>query len=479
MERIQIKNFKGFSGEGIDIDLQGRKNLLLCGENGSGKTSLFEALKMVFYKDRMLHIDPTIIGPEKEALIQQGIMNFSNMSGGQAFEIKVNGVDYNSFPSQDYDAFFISYADVKQNEDLSLDRILDEVYFGDQARNNVVKFWTPDFTNKINEILKDQFFEDVSVEINQGKGHGFRLANKAKSLTAAEDLYDCFNEAIVHLAALIILLNIVSEAADPSKKRILVLDDVITSLDYGNRSLVMNYILREFDGFQCFVLTHNVSFYNLFKYEVNIRHCQRPWLKASLYLINGAPGIYEEKDTSLKNAEQLWDEYKALAKGGSVDSLCNDIRKRYELLIYEFSRVVQYGDYEETKKMLQDVYTKPDPQIYLSVNPQNHKLKNVYDMVDEIRKELHSTNGSNKVENITKTIEAYSIKGGANGILEILNNMKIFQKVILHPMSHGRRGGVPSYSDKEIRASLLLLERLESVVSTANNTQNGGNVIDV
>ena len=43
--KIEIKNFKTFRGPDV-IDL-GRKgqNLLLYGENGSGKTSLYEALK--------------------------------------------------------------------------------------------------------------------------------------------------------------------------------------------------------------------------------------------------------------------------------------------------------------------------------------------------------------------------------------------------------------------------------------------------
>ena len=47
--KIEIKNFKAFQGPDV-IDLSGvngkGQNLLLYGENGSGKTSLYEALKL-------------------------------------------------------------------------------------------------------------------------------------------------------------------------------------------------------------------------------------------------------------------------------------------------------------------------------------------------------------------------------------------------------------------------------------------------
>ena len=51
--KIEIKNFKAFQGPDV-IDLNGPielsekgQNLLLYGENGSGKTSLYEALKLL------------------------------------------------------------------------------------------------------------------------------------------------------------------------------------------------------------------------------------------------------------------------------------------------------------------------------------------------------------------------------------------------------------------------------------------------
>ena len=45
--KIEIKNFKAFRGpDVIDLSEEGGQSLLLYGENGSGKTSLYKALKL-------------------------------------------------------------------------------------------------------------------------------------------------------------------------------------------------------------------------------------------------------------------------------------------------------------------------------------------------------------------------------------------------------------------------------------------------
>ena len=46
IKTLRIKNFKGFANE-IEVNLKG-KNLVIYGENGSGKTSLVETLKLLF-----------------------------------------------------------------------------------------------------------------------------------------------------------------------------------------------------------------------------------------------------------------------------------------------------------------------------------------------------------------------------------------------------------------------------------------------
>lgn len=53
IETIKIESFKAHKN--LDkIDLTKNKNLLLYGENGAGKSSIYEALKICFFKQRLL-----------------------------------------------------------------------------------------------------------------------------------------------------------------------------------------------------------------------------------------------------------------------------------------------------------------------------------------------------------------------------------------------------------------------------------------
>ena len=57
MKSIEIKNFKAFNKNSIllgDVQGSGHKNILCYGENGSGKTSIYEAIKFFFFKERII-----------------------------------------------------------------------------------------------------------------------------------------------------------------------------------------------------------------------------------------------------------------------------------------------------------------------------------------------------------------------------------------------------------------------------------------
>lgn len=52
LQKIEIRNFRGFPGPAVyTFELNG-KNLLLYGENGSGKSTLFHAINEFFDLER-------------------------------------------------------------------------------------------------------------------------------------------------------------------------------------------------------------------------------------------------------------------------------------------------------------------------------------------------------------------------------------------------------------------------------------------
>lgn len=62
MEKLEINHFKAFGSRIAFILSTQRKNLLLYGENGAGKTSVYEALKLLFFRKRLLKGKITIGG---------------------------------------------------------------------------------------------------------------------------------------------------------------------------------------------------------------------------------------------------------------------------------------------------------------------------------------------------------------------------------------------------------------------------------
>lgn len=52
IQNIKIEKFKGFS-DTVEINDMADKSLLIYGENGSGKSSLYEALRLTMYYNRL------------------------------------------------------------------------------------------------------------------------------------------------------------------------------------------------------------------------------------------------------------------------------------------------------------------------------------------------------------------------------------------------------------------------------------------
>lgn len=102
MNKLSIKRFKGFGDNGIEFDLN-NLSLLLCGENGSGKTSLFEAFKWIFFRNTIFSEIPATTRPEDRELLENRIKDrFSNRLISQPFKIDIDGIDFESYNSQDY-----------------------------------------------------------------------------------------------------------------------------------------------------------------------------------------------------------------------------------------------------------------------------------------------------------------------------------------------------------------------------------------
>src|SRR5438552_5657429 len=76
--KISLQNFRAYE-ERFEIDLEGGKNLLLHGENGAGKSSLYFALRRFF--------------EERGGLIAEHRNHFADSSRGSFVRLHIKGPD--------------------------------------------------------------------------------------------------------------------------------------------------------------------------------------------------------------------------------------------------------------------------------------------------------------------------------------------------------------------------------------------------
>lgn len=475
MNHFKINHFKPFKNAGIDLILDS-KHLLLLGENGSGKTSICEALELFFYYDRILDIPTHLIGEARNAEIRTKLNKYRNAKElSIPIEIEVDG--YNLHVADDYrssaNAFFIGAKELRQNQDLSLDRILSTIRFPQRTIDYLSLYWDSTFTDDINRILKEEFYDDIEIEIEQGDGHKFKLKATKRGLETSEKVYDNFNEAAVHLIVLIILLRIVELNKESGKINILVLDDIITSLDASNRGLIIKYIIKHFDGFQKIVLTHNISFFNLFIYMKNTYASSdgngQEWIEETLYI---------QKETSVlskyKHEQTAEDLIKERNNGNAnLNDLGNKIRQRFESLLYEIARLAQFGNFYETSQILDSLFKLKPQEFYVCFK--NGKLSNTYTLLNEIRNALNSGINYRLEERLLNKFNEYDQSNNLNWLKETVTDMKMLQKVVLHQLSHTQQGH-PHFQSAEIDAALYLLKKMEDFVAKGREMNGGGNV---
>jgi hypothetical protein len=264
---------------------------------------------------------------------------------------------------------------------------------------------------------------------------------------------DYFNEAKLNLIVLLLLLESIKKAQQSDKTKILVLDDFITSLDMSNRTFLMRYILETFQNFQIVILTHNVYFYNLIMYLVNdIYKTKDKWQFANLYEIGNEHKIY--LNNIVTPVADLEKKYKPTEKNFDITKYGNELRQKFERLLYELSKILMVGGVEESNKILEHILEKNHLYLLKYEDNSSGKKKIKFKMADDLVNEL-TINPSNQAK-----IDEYKLDE-LPAIQEILKTLKLYRKVTMHSLSHGQTGQ-HNWSDKEIKQTLILLKKLET-----------------
>ncbi len=459
MQKININSFKAFK-DSIEISLPANKNLLLYGENGSGKSSIFEAIRLIFFWSKISNQFNGAHTPEEQAQIENDFWStFNNKITNNDFEINVNDTGFRSFVSIDYQPFLISLENIHIDNQIIINELLNRL---DLSINNVDQFCIDNYAqiqNNVNNTLTD-IKENLQIEIDNEVDFGIRFIDLRRNITSKIDIRKYFNEAKINLVVLLVLFESIKIAQDSTKKRILVLDDFITSLDAANRVVLTKYVLENFSAFQILIFTHNVSFFNLVHFLI-FEHYKRnsKWEFANLYEINTRNNLFYK--SSRITAQELIDEFNGIANNdpNQIDILGNRIRQKFEILLYEFSKLSLTGALDESSAIIDRIGKRQD--IYCKDG------KSIYNLIDEINDLILNNSNKKLKEKIKQKIQEYRVTNLAN-FKYITKELTLYRKITLHPMSHGTVG-LTTFTTKEIYQSLLLIKELELILKDMVN----------
>ena len=318
--KIEIKNFRAFYGA-CQIDLhKAGKNLLVYGENGSGKTSLYQALKRflessegghqfkpyqnIFNSDDgyiKLHLradaqserdtyewSETVKDETNDELLIQasrakGFLDYKDLLETHylhredevvnVFGLLVNNLLANTISDQTDRSLAEDWASIQPPSDQSaIDQIayLEEqiANFNDELASRLTYLQT-----KASEIL-GKFGYNVAFDLDfQGimyNSDNKTLANQEILLTVEffdkgiPEHHRFLNEA--KLSAIAIAIYFSSILLQPeSELKILALDDVLIGLDMSNRLPVLDVLDEDFSDYQILLTTYDKAWYEIVK----------------------------------------------------------------------------------------------------------------------------------------------------------------------------------------------------------------------
>lgn len=459
---LKIDHFKAFLGT-VEMAIDD-KNVLIFGENGSGKSSIYQALKLIFHKQKIFDskIPKTITDPNERKRHEDDILASFNhqQSPLTDFTIEINNTPYDTFSTAGYDVSMISREDIQVEDKINVVDLFGKAMVGIVNPTDFINNKKDTIVSLVNSFLKEYFFEDnLSVELVYYKSSWFLQVTDISrgNLTRNEDLTAYFNEAKLHIIKLLLLLTAIqyNGAKERGESLILILDDVITSMDAANRTLFIRLLKDFFEEYQLIIMTHSISFFNMADYSFSIAYQQKDaWRRFQIVEHIGNSEI-ESRDPQ-DFAKDIAKQYKP---GHNEGVIGNRIRKRFEFLVGELSKLICTGGVGESSQMIDSILASK--KLYYEYD--GSKTKTVYDLVDELIAIIDAAPGSPLKTQLDSVIARYESGTELTQLRETLCEMIIYQRVSMHPLSHAT-GALPLSTQKEVNRSITLLMQLEKQI---------------
>lgn len=463
---LKLEHFKAFR-EPAELALDG-KNMLVYGENGAGKSSLYQALKIIFHRKKIFdaQIAPTVTDPQDRRNAEKDVLGQYNyqLTPLTDFTLEINGTDYKVFSTAGYDVSMISRDDILAEDVIDVVALLKKSIVGIADPEKFVADKKKTIEELLNLFLKEYFYEEkLSVELTYSRPNWLLTVKDVSRDNRGrnEKLTEYFNEAKLHIIKLLLLLTAIlynDAVAVAGSIRVLVLDDVISSLDAVNRTFFTELLKEYFDGFQKIILTHSVSFFNMADYAFSIAYGQKDeWCQYQIVEHEGNSEIVERSSqdyASIINREK--NRY-------PIGDIGNRIRKRFEFLVCEVSKLLHTGGVAECGKLIEAINTPK--KLYYEYDAATKKTNTVYDLIEELTAIIDADAGSPLKTQLQTVIDRYVSDTEIAKLRDTICDLAVYQKVSMHPLSHAT-GAMPLSTQKEVNRSITLLMMLEKQMGT-------------
>ena len=482
IDKIQLNNFKFFidEKEHNTFELDGQ-NMLLYGENGSGKSSLYKAFELLIQKSislekfteninifkkensyisfefnnsETLKIDKEHLNFENEFIKNFSLTNplldykkllYINFSTNPDYKrINIYPVLEKLFENYpiDLEAKRVLKDIANPNEKLEkikeiVDNIKDDInLFLTQFTNefHIDKFiYTTDYipitkSLGLNNILEFVVNIDISFHDNKIKEYQ-NFLNEARLSALAMSIYFA-------------VIKHISSFSDEKNLKILVLDDVLISLDMSNRLNLIDVIKREFSDFQIFFFTHDKGLFEILKDKMS-------WRAYEIYVDEHEEGF---EKPYLKTNQTYHEKAIKYFKQREYEIASNFLRKEVEKQLYDYLGLKTLEGTIDTAK-IKDNYKKLDncfaPLIIALKGfdncyniPDNQKVEKCIEFAQKVKETLIS------LENIFQENRFHDINA--------------IKDRILNPQSH-YDNSKPLYK-KELEDAIYLIKRLRNEI---------------
>ena len=461
INKLNLTHFKAFK-EPVEMVFDS-KNVLIYGENGAGKSSLYQALKVFFHRQRIFdaEIPATITDPRDRQNAEDDVLSRNNYQKEPLtdFELKINDTDYKAYTPANCDVSMISREDILATSEIEVVSFLRRSVVGIADAAAFVGDKKALIETTVNDLLNTYFCEEnITVELTYRDPQWLLTIKDSNRDTRGrnEKLTEYFNEAKLHIVKLLLLLTAVlnNGAKERGEERVLVLDDVLTSMDAANRAVFIKLLANKFGDYQKILLTHSVSFFNLAEHSFRAAYQQKGQWK--LYQVVEYPG---NSVIVVKGAvDEAYKIKNAYRPGVNEGVIGGRIRKRFEQLVQEVSEMIYSGGLSETSDILNSIAVTK--KLYYEFDEPSKKLHTVYDLVDELDRIIKAAPASQLKTDLDAVMVRYASGTELDCLKEILCDLRVYQKVSMHPLSHSV-GPVSFTTQRECDRAISLLIQME------------------